>query len=166
MNPVFVTLKLLHILSAGILFGAGMAIAFFMLMAWRSGDRAGFALTARHVVLADWVFTTTAVIVQPVSGVALAHWAGWPLTSPWLLATYALYVFIGACWLPVVWIQIQVKRELASHDGTCDGGTGINGTGLPERVHRLMRYWFILGWPAFTALIAIFVLMIAKPTLV
>lgn len=150
---LYPVLRLVHILSASVLFGSGMAIAFFMLMAWRAGDRAAFALTAKHVVLADWVFTATAVVVQPLSGVALAHVAGWPLSAPWLMWSYGLYLFIGACWLPVVWIQYRVKALLvASADGA-----------VPDRVHRLMRLWFILGWPAFAALIGIFVLMITKP---
>jgi len=143
-------LRLIHILSASVLFGTGMGIAFFMLMAWRSGDRAAFALTARQVVLADWVFTATAVIIQPLSGLVLAHLAGWPLTSRWLLATYALYAFIGACWLPVVWIQYRVKTLLEQQ-------------GDEVSINRLMRIWFILGWPAFAALIGIFWLMITKP---
>jgi uncharacterized membrane protein len=143
-------LRLIHILSASVLFGTGMGIAFFMLMAWRSGDRAAFALTARQVVLADWVFTATAVIIQPLSGLALAHLAGWPLTSSWLIATYALYAFIGACWLPVVWIQYRVKTLLEQQ-------------GDEASINRLMRIWFILGWPAFAALIGIFWLMITKP---
>ena len=105
-------LRLVHILGAAVLFGSGAAIAFFMLMAWRSGERAAFALVARHVVLADWVFTASAVILQPVSGLALAHLAGWPLTAPWLLASIGLYLFIGACWLPVVWIQMRQRRPL------------------------------------------------------
>ncbi len=149
---LYPVLRLVHILSASVLFGSGMAIAFFMLMAWRAGNRAAFALTAKHVVLADWVFTATAVVVQPLSGVALAHVAGWPLSAPWLMWSYGLYLFIGACWLPVVWIQYRVKALLAAVDDA-----------VPDRVHRLMRIWFILGWPAFSALIGIFVLMITKP---
>lgn len=150
---LYPVLRLVHILSASVLFGSGMAIAFFMLMAWRAGDRAAFALTAKHVVLADWVFTATAVVVQPLSGVALAHVAGWPLSATWLMWSYGLYLFIGACWLPVVWIQYRVKALLAAADGDR----------VPDRVHRLMRIWFLLGWPAFAALIGIFVLMITKP---
>lgn len=150
---LYPVLRLVHILSASVLFGSGMAIAFFMLMAWRAGDRAAFALTAQHVVLADWVFTATAVVVQPLSGVALAHVAGWPLSATWLMWSYGLYLFIGACWLPVVWIQYRVKSLLAA---SADDA-------VPDRVHRLMRIWFILGWPAFAALIGIFVLMITKP---
>ncbi|MFY0637844.1 DUF2269 family protein [Maricaulis maris] len=146
-------LRLVHILGAAVLFGSGAAIAFFMLMAWRSGDRAAFALVARHVVLADWVFTASAVMLQPLSGLALAHVAGWSLTSPWLLASVGLYLFIGVCWLPVVWIQMRVKRRLADADGP----------DIPDDVHRLMRIWFVLGWPAFAALLAIVWLMITKP---
>ncbi len=150
---LYVLARLVHILSACVLFGSGAAIAFFMLMAWRSGERAGFALVARHVVLADWLFTASAVVIQPLSGIALAHLAGWPLTAPWLLAGYGLYGFIGACWLPVVWIQYRVRDRLAAAEGEA----------VPPEVHRLMRIWFVLGWPAFAALIAIFVLMITKP---
>lgn len=150
---LYVLARLVHILSACVLFGSGAAIAFFMLMAWRSGERAGFALASRHVVLADWLFTASAVVIQPVSGIALAHLAGWPLTAPWLLASYGLYGFIGACWLPVVWIQYRVRDRLAAAEGEV----------VPPEVHRLMRIWFVLGWPAFAALIGIFVLMIVKP---
>lgn len=150
---LYVIARLVHILSACVLFGSGAAIAFFMLMAWRSGDRAGFALAARHVVLADWLFTASAVVIQPLSGIALAHLAGWPLTAPWLLASYGLYGFIGACWLPVVWIQYRVRDRLVAEEGEA----------APPEVHRLMRIWFVLGWPAFAALIGIFVLMITKP---
>jgi len=152
---LYVIARLVHILSACVLFGSGAAIAFFMLMAWRSGERAGFALAARHVVLADWLFTASAVVIQPLSGIALAHLAGWPLTAPWLLASYGLYGFIGACWLPVVWIQYRVRDRLAAAEGET----------VPLEVHRLMRIWFVLGWPAFAALIGIFVLMVTKPAL-
>ena len=151
----YLALKTLHILSSGLLFGAGAAIAFFMLMAWRSGDAPGFALASKHVVLADWVFTTTAVIAQPLSGLGLAHLAGWPLDAPWLLTSYGLYIFIGACWLPVVWIQLRVRKLMAEAVAA--------GQPVPDRVHRLMRIWFALGWPAFAALIAIFYLMVARP---
>lgn len=150
---LYPVLRLVHILGAAVLFGSGAAIAFFMLMAWRSGERAGFALVARHVVLADWVFTASAVILQPLSGLALAHVAGWSLASPWLVASIGLYLFIGVCWLPVVWIQMRVKRRLAETTGPV----------IPEDVHRLMRIWFALGWPAFAALIALVWLMITKP---
>lgn len=152
MMSVYIALKLVHILSAGILFGAGAAIAFFMLMGWRSGDVSAFYFASRFTVHADWLFTTSAVIIQPVSGVALALHLGYPLDAPWLLASYALYIFIGLCWLPVVWIQLQVRDELSRA-----------GEAVPARVERLMRYWFMLGWPAFGALIAIFVLMLTKP---
>jgi len=149
-------LEMVHILSASVLFGSGAAIAFFMYMGWRSGDAAGFSLASKHVVLADWVFTTTAVIVQPISGYILAQASGWPLDSPWLLVAYGLYIFIGLCWLPVVWIQLKVRKQVkraAEEDGP-----------IPDQVNKLMQIWFILGWPAFIALIAIFYLMIAKPS--
>ena len=155
MSTAFILAKLIHILSAAVLFGSGAAIAFFMFVAWRSKDVAGFALTARHVVLADWLFTSSAVVIQPLSGIALAHLAGWPLDAGWLLATYGLYGLVGVCWLPVVWIQLRV-RKLAEQAKATD-------TSLPDAAHNLMRIWIILGIPAFIGVIAIYVLMIAKP---
>jgi uncharacterized membrane protein len=155
MSALFIFVKLIHLLSAAVLFGSGAAIAFFMFVAWRSRDVGGFALTARHVVLADWLFTASAVIIQPISGVALALLAGWPLDAQWLLVSYFLYALTGICWLPVVWIQLKIRQLVTAAAST--------GEPVPDRAHRLMRIWFVLGWPAFAAVIAIYVLMIAKP---
>jgi uncharacterized membrane protein len=151
------TLKLIHILGAAVLFGTGLGIAFFMLMAHRTRDPAVIAHTASIVVLADAAFTANAVIVQPVSGVYLALAIGYSLWTSWIVASLALYVMVGACWLPVLWIQAQM-RNLARQ-------AAQEGTALPERYDRLFRVWFALGWPAFFGVIAIFVLMIFKPTL-
>lgn len=156
MEPYFL-LKLIHILSATLLFGTGLGTAFFMWMAHRRGDVAAIAVTARHVVLADWLFTTPAVIVQFVSGVLLIQLIGWPWSQPWLLLALVLFVFVGLCWLPVVWIQLRV-RALAE-------AAHRHGEALPPRYHRLMRWWFALGWPAFIGVIAIFWLMLRKPAL-
>ena len=146
-------LRWAHIIGATVLLGTGAGIAFFMVMAHRTRDARLIAHTASIVVIADWLFTASAVVIQPLSGIALAHLAGWPLTAPWLLASYGLYGFIGACWLPVVWIQYRVRDRLVAEEGEA----------APPEVHRLMRIWFVLGWPAFAALIGIFVLMITKP---
>jgi uncharacterized membrane protein len=110
---------------------------------------------ARIVVRADWIFTGTSGLIQPLSGVALAHLAGWPLASPWLLVTYALYAIAFGCWVPVVRLQIRA-RDLAEQ-------ALRQGTGLGLDYHRTMVWWFILGWPAFLSLFAVFWLMIAKP---
>jgi uncharacterized membrane protein len=109
------------------------------------------------VVIVDFVFTATAVIVQPLTGATLAHVLGFSLREPWIVSSFVLYLFVGACWLPVVWIQIRL-RDLAR-------AARDAGTPLPPRYHRLFRIWFILGWPAFAGVIAIFALMIAKPPL-
>jgi uncharacterized membrane protein len=153
----FLALKLAHVIGACVLFGTGLGIAFFMWMAHRTASASVVAATARIVVIADAVFTATAVIVQPVSGVVLAHVMGFSLREPWIVCSFVLYLFVGACWLPVVVIQVKL-RDLAraAHDA---------GTPLPARYHRLFRIWFMLGWPAFAGVIAIFALMIAKPPL-
>ena len=150
-------LKFIHIVSSTVLFGTGLGIAFFMWMAHRTGDARAIAQTARTVVIADAAFTASAVVVQFASGLALAALAGFSLREPWLLAALALYVFVGACWLPVVWIQRRL-RDLAR------AAVDANAT-LPARYDALFAIWFWLGWPAFAGVLAIFALMIWKPAL-
>jgi uncharacterized membrane protein len=154
---LYALLKLLHVLGATVLFGTGLGIAFFMLAAHRTGDAAAVAQTARTVVLADFLFTATAVVAQPITGAALAHIAGYSLLDDWIALSLALYVFTGACWLPVVWLQMRM-RDLAADAVQA-------GRPLPPRYHACFRAWFALGWPAFTAVIAIFWLMLTKPRL-
>jgi uncharacterized membrane protein len=148
-------LKTLHILSGAVLFGTGLGIAFFMVMAHRSGEARTVARVGRMVVLADMLFTASAVVVQPVTGVLLAQSEGYRLDEPWLLAVYGLYALVGACWLPVVWIQVRMA-SIAAAAGEHE---------LPPAYHRLFRIWFLLGWPAFLGVIAIYLLMVGKPAL-
>jgi uncharacterized membrane protein len=148
-------LKWLHVIGATALLGTGAGIAFFMLMAHRTGDVRVIAGVARIVVLADYVFTATAVVAQPVTGVLLARWVGYELSEGWILASVALYLLTGAFWLPVVWMQSRM-RNLAV-------GAERSGDPLPAEYHRLFRLWFAFGFPAFTAVLAIFWLMIARP---
>jgi uncharacterized membrane protein len=156
MNLVL-TLKLIHILGATVLFGTGLGIAFFMLMAHRTRNPAAIAHTAEVVVIADAAFTTSAVIIQPVSGAFLASGLGYSLWDSWIATSLGLYVLVGLCWLPVVWIQARL-RDLART-------AARERTPLPPRYDRLFRIWFVLGWPAFAGVIAIFALMIWRPQL-
>jgi uncharacterized membrane protein len=148
-------LQYIHIVSSTLLFGTGLGTAFHGLLAYRTRDPRVIAAVGRSVVLADWLFTAPAVIVQPITGLAMASIAGWPLTSGWLGLSILLYIFVGACWLPVVWLQIKMRRLACKSLET--------GTPLPKRYYSYLRIWFLLGWPAFTAVLAIFYLMIVKP---
>ena len=148
-------LKFLHVIGATVLLGTGAGIAFFMLLAHRTGNVVLIAGVARIVVIADFVFTATAVILQPITGVLLARSVGYELSEGWILLSIALYVLTGLFWLPVVWMQARMRtlaREAA-------GG----GTPLPDEYHRLFRRWFGFGFPAFAAVLLIFWLMIARP---
>lgn len=157
MPDLYHLLKFAHIIGAAVLFGTGIGIAFFMLMAHRSRNLTAIAPTATIVVIADAVFTATAVVAQPITGIALAHVAGYSLFESWILVSVALYLLIGCCWLPVLYFQKRM-RDLAI--------AALHGGGqLPAEYDRYFRYWFILGWPAFAAIIAIFWLMIARPQL-
>jgi uncharacterized membrane protein len=154
---LFLALKALHIVGAAVLFGTGAGIAFFMLMAHRTGDPRLIAHTAGVVAIADMLFTATAVVLQPITGAALARIAGHPLFSGWVAASLALYVLVGVFWLPVVWMQLEM-RDLARR-------AAAEGSPLPERYHRLWRLWFACGFPAFGGVLAIIWLMTAKPAL-
>lgn len=150
-------LKYLHLIGAAVLLGTGAGIAFFMLMAHRSRDAQVIAGVARIVVLADFVFTATAVILQPITGTLLAWKVGYSLTDGWIVLSIVLYLVTGAFWLPVVWMQMKM-RDLAEE-------AALTGKPLPERYHRLFWTWFAFGFPAFAAVMAIFWLMITRPAL-
>ncbi|MEN2424577.1 DUF2269 family protein [Chromobacterium vaccinii] len=151
----YLIVKTLHILSATLMVGAGFGSAFYMFFANRGGKVAAQAEVARLVVRADWWFTTPAVVFQPLSGLWLAHQAGWPLTMSWLAWAIGLFLFAGACWLPVVWLQIRMAgmaRDAAEA-----------GQALPARYWRFARIWECLGYPAFCAMLAVYFLMVLKP---
>ncbi len=152
--------KTAHILSAAVLFGTGMGIAFFCWFGYRSalrsGDIGALRQALRLTVTADAFFTAPAVVFQAVSGLVLMKLHGWPTVSVWSLTVWSLYAFVGACWLPVVGIQVRLRRE-------ADSASSI--AMLSAKFHRTFRWWFALGIPAFTAVVVIFYMMVAKPFL-
>ena len=148
-------LKWIHILSSTLLLGTGLGIAFFMWMAHRSRDVHVIAATARVVVIADSCFTAPAVLIQLITGFWLLNLMGIPVTQFWVLAALVLFCVTGACWLPVVWLQMRA-RDLAIEAARA-------GNPLPDAYHRIMTWWFWLGWPAFASVIGIFWLMVRKP---
>jgi uncharacterized membrane protein len=151
----YFVLKFLHVIGATVLLGTGAGIAFFMVIAHRTGAPAIIAGVARIVVIADFVFTTTAVVAQPVTGVLLVREVGYAFTDAWVLWSIILYLVTGAFWLPVVVMQARM-RDLAR-------AAVAAGTPLPAQYYLLFRWWFAFGFPAFAAVLAIFWLMIAKP---
>lgn len=154
MNP-YLLVKFLHIVSGVVLVGTGFGSAFYLFFANRGASLEARAVVARLVVRADLWFTTPAVIVQPLSGAWLAHTAGWPLTTPWLLASIALYALAGACWLPVLWLQLKMAREVEA--------ALADGRPLQAGYARWQKMWERLGYPAFAAMLAVFFLMVNKP---
>jgi uncharacterized membrane protein len=154
---LYFMLKFLHVIGASVLLGTGAGIAFFMLLAHRTGDARTVAAVARMVVVADFVFTATAVVLQPITGIALAWHVGYSLWDGWIALSILLYLVTGAFWLPVVRMQMEM-RMLAEQAAAA-------GKPLPPRYHRLFRLWFLFGFPAFAAVLAIFWLMIARPNL-
>lgn len=148
-------LRWTHVIGATVLLGTGAGIAFFMVMAHRTRDAKLIAHTASTVVIADWLFTASTVIIQPITGYLLARAIGWPLTEGWLMWSLILYFVVGVFWIPVVWIQHQLRdMALAAVQNSSD---------LPARYDRLYKIWFAFGFPAFLAVLTILWLMVNRP---
>lgn len=152
---IYFFLKYIHIISSTLLFGTGLGSAFYMWRANQSNNLEAMLFAAKNVVIADWIFTTPAVIIQPITGLWMTWILHYPLTLSWILWSLGLYVLTGVCWLPVVWLQIKMHQMLKT--------AAIKKTELPRRYHTYKKIWFILGWPAFIAVLAIFYLMVFKP---
>jgi uncharacterized membrane protein len=155
MAELYPFIKWLHVIGAAVIVGTGLGTAFHFWLTMRREGPAAIAAAGRSTVLADWLFTMPAVILQPMTGLALASIAGYPLTQTWIVGAAALYVLTGACWIPVVFIQKRL-RDLAEESAR-------SGSALPPEFHRLARLWVALGWPAFIAMAATLWLMIARP---
>jgi len=152
----YLIVKWAHILSSTLLFGTGLGSAFYMFFASRTRDARVIAVVVRYVVIADWLFTTPTIIVQPLTGFYMVHLAGYPLSSGWILWSIVLFLIAGAAWLPVVWMQVQM-RNMAQEAARAESA-------LPERYWRFLRAWVALGIVAFVALIVVFYLMVTKHT--
>jgi uncharacterized membrane protein len=149
-------LKTLHIVSAMLLFGTGLGTAFYLWMAHRSRDIHALRITAGHVILADWIFTTPAVITQVMTGALLMDHLGWSFMSLWFVTVISLFLFVGACWVPVVVLQYRI-RDFAMSAASYES--------LPAQYHQLMYLWVGLGVPAFSVVLLLFALMVYKPWL-
>ncbi len=150
----YLVLKWIHILSAILLFGTGLGSAFYKFFTDRSGDVRAIAVTNRLVVFADWLITTPTIIVQPITGFWMLYLLDYPAIPDWIWLSLALYCFAGACWLPVVALQIRM-RDLARQ-------CVANGQPLDRSYWRMARMWFWLGVPAFIAMVAVVWLMVMK----
>ena len=155
MTLYYQLLQYAHIIGAAVLLGTGAGIAFFMLRAHFTRDTFVIAGVARIVVTADFVFTATAVVVQPVTGYLLAQFLGYPVFDGWIALSLILYGVTGAFWIPVVFMQIRM-RNLAE-------AAVRAGTTLPRAYHRLFWTWFAFGFPAFAAVLGILWLMTTRP---
>ncbi|MDH2349547.1 DUF2269 domain-containing protein [Bradyrhizobium sp. SSUT112] len=152
---MFYLLKTVHVIGASVLLGTGAGIAFFMLVAHLRNEPQEVAGVARTVVLADFLFTATAIALQPITGIWLAWLSGYSLADGWIAVSIVLYLVTGAFWLPVVWMQIRM-RDLAVL-------AVATNSPLPDQYRRLFRWWFAFGFPAFAAVLIIFWLMIVRP---
>lgn len=152
---LYLLIKFIHILSSTILFGTGIGTASVMVYGHYTQDTRVIAAISRYVVMADWIFTTTSGIIQPLTGVLMVLLVGYSFFTPWIIGSIVGYLIAACCWFPVVYLQIKMRDYAIKAHST--------QTALPEAYYRCFRVWFCLGWPAFIALIVVFYLMTAKP---
>ena len=150
----YLLLKWIHILSSVLLVGVGFGSAFYLFFINRTRNVAAIAAVSKLVVKADYWFTAPAILIQPITGLAMVAMAGYSYTEAWLLGTYALFILAGMCWLPVVWIQIQMAKIAADN---------IKNVELPENYWRYTRIWQRLGMIAFPSMLIVYALMVFKP---
>ena len=153
----YLLVKWLHILSATVLFGTGAGIAFFKWSTDRSGNVSAIRVVAERTVLADWLFTTPAIVLQPISGLALVHLAGYPLFTGWVFVSLCLYLLAVCCWIPVVWLQLRMRAIARTADR--------EHAALAQPYWAHTKTWFWLGVLAFVAFNAVFFLMVLKPAI-
>ena len=151
----YMLLKFVHILSSVLLVGTGFGSAFYLFFIHRTRNLQAIAAVSRLVVRADYWFTTPAIIIQPLTGLAMVSMAGYSMTQNWLLWTIILYVLAGACWLPVVWLQIRMSKMATT--------ALADEIPLPAEYWQYARYWEWLGYPAFIAMLGVYGLMVSKP---
>lgn len=151
----YLIVKWLHILFSTFLFGTGVGSAFYLFFSTLQRDTTVVAAVTRLVVRADWLFTATTALLQPLTGFYLVHLMGYPLSARWLQWSIILYVIAIACWIPVVWLQMRL-RDLAHQ-------AARQNERLPPLFWRCFYTWVGLGVPALLAFLAIFWLMVAKP---
>lgn len=151
----YLLVKWVHVVSSTLLFGTGLGSAYYMFFTNRSRDTRAIAVVARRVVWADWLFTTPTGVLQPLSGAYLVHLAGMPWSAHWIIASIVLYIIAMLCWLPVVWLQMEMAKMAQVAAAT--------SAPLPPRFWRFHRTWTALGVPAFVGFLGIFYLMVVKP---
>lgn len=152
----YLLIKVVHVVSATILFGTGLGTAFFLYMANRSRNIEAIQITIKHVILADWLFTAPTVLIQPVTGIILMNKIGMPYHSMWFYWVAGLYVTAGACWIPVVFIQYRLRRVMQGLSRDAQ---------IPADWHRLIKTWQRLGYVAFGCVLGLFYLMVFRPSL-
>ena len=156
----YLIIKTLHIISSVLMVGTGFGSAFYLFFANRSNSIAAQAVVSKWVMRADYYFTTPAVIFQPLSGLWMLHYLGmpWEWSEMWLWVkwTLALYALAGACWLPVVWLQIKMYKMAQTAYQNGDNA-------LPTVYKKYQKWWELLGYPAFIAMVVVYFLMVMKP---
>lgn len=152
---LYLWIKYLHILSSAVLFGTGLGTAAYMFIACQTKNVKIISSVTRQVVIADWLFTSTSGLLQPITGLLLVYLAGYSFKLPWIWGAILGYIIAACCWFPVVYLQIQIHQlAKAAHQQAAP---------LPAQYFRYYRYWFWLGWPAFLSLMTVFYLMTNKP---
>jgi len=155
MDLIF-AVKFVHVVAAAAMFGAWLALAVFMQLAHRSGNIAVVALTARFVVSVELIVMIAAMVLQPITGFALAGVIGLSVPDEfWIVVSLVLYGLVAVGWLAVLGIEFRIRKLTRQ--------AALDAVPLPDAYRRLFRFHSLLVWPTLAAMVALFALMIWQP---
>lgn len=147
--------KILHIISAAVLFGGGLGVAIYLLYVNQQKNLALIAQASATAVSATWLFTVLAAFVQAITGFVLVGLHGYASSTMWILGSILGFLVTGILWLPIVCLQIRC-RDLAV--------TALQtNTPLSAEYRRCYRTWCCLTLLVWVVLVVVFYLMTNKP---
>ncbi|WP_246666929.1 DUF2269 family protein [Bradyrhizobium guangdongense] len=152
---IYPALKLIHLVSATILFGGGIFAALLGTIVFGSRKAKLIAEVGPHIVKVESYLTVLSALAQIVTGLWLASLAGFPVLAGWLGWAFLLFCVAGLCWILGVWLQHRMvdlsRKAVETHSE------------LPDAYQKHFRNWTLLGLPSTTAMIGIFYFMVFKP---
>jgi uncharacterized membrane protein len=107
----FTAIKTLHVVMTVLFLLSAIGLAGWVIKGRRAGD-----LTVQNRLLQRpwvfvWVLMGLCLLLMPISGWWLVHYAGWPLSQTWLLAGSVLYCLTTLSW---AWLLIRLNRLRAA----------------------------------------------------
>ncbi len=155
-NTLYQAFVYAHILGVILLAGNITITAFWKVLADMTKDASLIAFANRGVIIADWIFTLSGIVLTLGGGIAISIMGQWPLFEvSWLSWSVFWFIVAGLLWM-VFLVPLQIRQMRAAK---LFADTGI----IPDSYWRDARLWITLGLIATVPLLIILYLMVVKP---